>query len=154
MDRRLRSAGALLVLVAAFGAAGCGPHSLRQATCFDPTDDCNWSVVVVANDSGREVSLRECMHHCGEGDRRLDPVAVAAGGRSPAQQYGSVTALTGTRKWIAVESPSGRTLGCLVLDGHPDKRDGDLVRVSQMGACGNAGTKPVIPVGRVAVESP
>jgi hypothetical protein len=108
--------------------------------------------VVVANDSGHEVSLRECLHHCGEGDQRLDPVAVAAGERSPAKQYGSVTALTGTRNWIAVESPTGRTLGCLIVDGHPDKRDGDLVRVSQMAACRNARTKPVTPVGRVTVE--
>jgi hypothetical protein len=31
----------------------------------------------------------------------------------------------------AVEDRAGNTLGCLVLDGHSDKRDGDVVLVSQ-----------------------
>jgi hypothetical protein len=30
---------------------GCGPPSARQATGLDPTDDCNWSVVVVGRAS-------------------------------------------------------------------------------------------------------
>jgi hypothetical protein len=115
-------------------AIACGPHSLRQAMCVDPTDSCNWSVVVVQNDSQRPVSLRGCIHHCGKGDQRVDPVVVSAGRRSPATQYGGVSALTGTRSWVAVESVQGKTLGCLVVDGHPDKSDGDLVRVNQNGA--------------------
>jgi hypothetical protein len=144
----------LLAPVAVLCASACGPHSVRQATCFDPTDDCNYSVVVVENDSERPVTLRECVHHCGKGGQRLDPVVVAAGGRSPAKQYGGISALTGERNWVAVESTRGKTLGCLVVDGHADKRDGDLVRVSQMGPCGNASTTAVVPIGRVPVESP
>jgi hypothetical protein len=100
------------------------------------------------------VSLRGCIHHCDKGDQRLDPVVVAAGGRSPATQYGGVSALTGTRSWVAVESVLGKTLGCLVVDGHPDKSDGDLVRVTEMEPCGDSSTKAVVPTGRVKVESP
>jgi hypothetical protein len=143
-----------LVGAAILGVAACGPRSFRQATCVDPTDDCNWSVVVVANDTTRPVTLRVCVHHCGKGDQRLDPITVLPSRRSPATQYGGIYALTGSQTWVAVQSYDGKTTGCLVLDGHPDKRDGDLVRVSEMTVCGDARTSAAIPVGRVNVQSP
>jgi hypothetical protein len=55
---------------------------------------------------------------------------------------------------VAVESLLGKTLGCLVVDGHPDKSDGDLVRVTEMEPCGDSSTQAVVPTGRVKVESP
>jgi hypothetical protein len=134
--------------------ACAGPHSLRQATCFDPTDDCNWSVVVVQNDTPRSLIIQECIHHCGRGDQRLDPITLLPEDRSPATQYGGITALTGTRTWVAVETKTGATLGCLVLDGHPDKQDGDLVPVSEMAPCGDSKIGVAHPVGRVTVQSP
>jgi hypothetical protein len=148
-----RSVVAVLGVVLAALLAGCGPHSFRQATCVDPTDDCNWSVVVVRNDSQQPVVLRGCTHHCGQGDRRLDPVTVAAGSVSPRKQYGGVYALTEDLMWWEVKDTSGRELGCLVLDGHPDKSDGDMVLVSQAHPCGEH--QPLVrPVGHTTVQAP
>ncbi len=132
---------------------GCGSRSFRQATCVDPTDNCNWSVVVVRNDTPRAVASRPCLHHCGPGDRRLDPVVVPSGQGSPWKQYGGVYANTGGLNWWAVQGAIGETLRCLVLDGHPDKRDGDIVRVSQARPCGShePATKPI---GRTSVQTP
>jgi hypothetical protein len=143
-----------VVAVAVFGLSACGFHSFSQGTCVDPTDDCNWSVVVIVNDSAKPVTLRECIHHCGSGDQRLDPITVAPHRRSPATQYGGISALTGERTWVSVESGDARKLGCLVLDGHRDKRDGDLVRVSEMSVCGDSQTPAARPVGEVKVQSP
>jgi hypothetical protein len=39
------------------------------------------------------------------------------------------------RAWWEVQTVDGRTLGCLVLDGHSTKRDGLLVDVSSLGRC-------------------
>ena len=149
---RAVAAFAYVVLLAVAGTA-CGPHSFRQATCFDPTDSCNWSVVVVENNTRRRVVLRECVHHCGRGDRRLDPITLLPEQRSPAKQFGGITALTGTRTWVAVETKRDATLGCLVLDGHPDKQDGDLVSVTEMARCGDSGTSTAHPLGPVSVQS-
>src|SRR5947199_8913017 len=66
-----------VVAVAVFGLSACGFHSFSQGTCVDPTDDCNWSVVVIVNDSAKPVTLRECIHRCGSVDQRLDPLTVA-----------------------------------------------------------------------------
>jgi hypothetical protein len=142
----LATASMLAVLL-----GGCGPHSFRQATCFDATDDCNWSVVVVRNDTPHAVALRLCMHHCRPGDHRLDPVTVPIGASSPKNQYGGIDANTGGLSWWAVEDPARRTLGCLVLDGHPDKRDGDVVLISQARPCRDSepATKPI---GRTSVQ--
>ena len=145
---------AVLAACAAVATSCSGPHSFRQATCIDPTDDCNWSVVVVANDIAKPVQLRECVHHCGKGDRRLDPIVLAPREKSPDTQYGSIQALTGDRSWVAVESHNGTTLGCLVLDGHADKSDGDVVRVSALTRCGDAKSIAATPVGTVRVQSP
>jgi hypothetical protein len=143
------------VCVAAVSSlAACGPHSLRQATCFDPTDDCNWSVVVIENNTAEDVTLRECDHHCGRGDHRADPIELAPRERTATSQYGGISALTGTLTWVAVQSVDGRTLGCLVLDGHRDKLDGDLVRVTEMGRCGDRTTAAAKPVGHVRTQSP
>lgn len=150
MSRTLAAATALLLAAV---LCGCGPHSIRQATCLDPTDDCNWSVVVVRNDTPRTVALRACMHHCGAGDRRLDPVVVASGRSSPTTQYGGVYANTGGLDWWAVEDPNGVILGCLVLDGHSDKRDGDVVLVSEARPC-RAHGPATLPVGHTSTQGP
>lgn len=135
-EKLLRVFGVAVVVALATLLAGCGPRSLRQAGCLDPTDSCNWSVIIVRNDTPRSVALRGCLHHCGQGDSRLDPVVVASHGSSPYTQFGSVTALTGDLAWWEVRDySSGKPMGCLTLDGHPDKADGDIVAVSQARPC-------------------
>ena len=119
---------------------------------FDPTDSCNWSVAVVENDTQRTIRLLPCGHHCGSGDQFLDPITVQRGRRSPASQYGGLEVLTGDVSWIAVDTASGQRLGCLVIDGHARKRDGDLFSVSQMERCGNEHSPPLVPVGHVVVR--
>jgi hypothetical protein len=118
-----------------------GEVSLSDLACIgDPTDPCNWSSYRVANNTGGAVVLRECMHHCGKGDRRLDPVAVKAGGTTSDD---AVTALVGDRAWWEMRSSSNQLLGCLVLDGHRHKHDGDLVLVSSVRPCrANAPSSP------------
>ena len=104
-----------------------GQVSLSDLTCVDdPTDPCNWSSYRVKNDSAVPVVLRECMHHCGSGHRRLDPVLVKIDETTSGD---AVTALVGDRAWWEVRSSSNRLLGCLVLDGHRHKHDADLVVV-------------------------
>ena len=110
-----------------------GQVSLSDLACVgDPTDPCNWSSFRVENDTGRPVILRECMHHCGGGDRRLDPVAVRTGEMTSDD---AVTALVGDRAWWEVRSSSNQLLGCLVLDGHRHKHDGNLVLISAVQPC-------------------
>lgn len=150
-----RVAGLSAVALATMGLSlgGCGPHSFRQATCVDVTDDCNWSVVIVRDDTPRAVVLRPCAHHCGAGDQLDDPITLASGQATSNSQYGGVRAPTGSLAWVAVQAATGRRLGCLVLDGHPDKRDGDVVLVSQVRPCGKH--QPATrPVGRALVPSP
>jgi hypothetical protein len=120
-----------------------GQVSFSELACVDPTDPCNYSTYRVHNDTTGPVVLRECMHHCGRGDRLLDPIVVESG-RTTSEA--AVTALVGSRNWWEVESVSDRRLGCLVLDGHGHKRDGDLVDVSAIGPCStNAARTPVRP---------
>jgi hypothetical protein len=110
-----------------------GQVSLSDLACLgDPTDPCNWSSYRVKNDSAVPVVLRECMHHCGSGDRRLDPVLVKIDETTSGD---AVTALVADRAWWEVRSSSNRLLGCLVLDGHRHKHDGDLVVVSSVQPC-------------------
>jgi hypothetical protein len=113
-----------------------GKVTWSELTCVDPTDACNWSSYRVVNDSRAPVVLRACSHHCGDGDRRLDPVYVEPGAVTPDDVYRGVKATVGSRDWWEVQTPSAVTLGCLVLDGHAHKRDGDLVQVSSAGSCG------------------
>jgi hypothetical protein len=121
-----------------------GKVTLDDLACIDPTDSCNFSKYRVQNDTTRPVVLRECSHHCGEGDRRLDPIDVAAGGLTPDDEFSGVTALVGKRAWWEVRTRTGQLLGCLVLDGHPHKRDGDLVAISAARPCGtHAAATPV-----------
>jgi hypothetical protein len=143
---------AVAVSLAVF-LTGC-PHSFRQATCFDFTDECNWSVYVVRNDTDRPVELRPCANHCGEGDSRYDPVSIDPGTASSYEQYGGVKATTQTLNWWAVEDEAGRTLGCLVLDGHPDKEDGDVVLVSEREPCGNPEQPATRVVGHAGNQTP
>jgi hypothetical protein len=110
-----------------------GQVSLSDLACVgDPTDPCNWSSYRVENNASGPVVLRECMHHCGRGDRRLDPVAVRTGETTSGD---AVTALVGDRAWWEVRLSSNQLLGCLVLDGHRSKHDGDLVLVSSVRPC-------------------
>ena len=121
-----------------------GQVSVSDLACVgDPTDPCNWSSYRVENDTGGPVILRECMHHCGTGDRRLDPVAVRTGGTTSGD---AVTALVRGRAWWEGRSSSNSFLGCLVLDGHGRKHDGDLVLVSYVRPCrANAPSSPTRP---------
>ena len=124
-----------------------GDVTISELTCLDPTDACNWSAYRVRNDTGVPVVLRECMHHCGSGDRRLDPIDIAPGHMSP-NDVRHVSALVGDRAWWEVRTQSGRLLGCLVLDGHRHKRDGDRVVVSAAAPChADAPTTPVLNSG-------
>jgi hypothetical protein len=148
-----RSATVLVTVALSVLLGGCGPHSFRQATCVDVTDDCNWSVVVVRNDTPRAVAVRPCLHHCGPGDRRLDAVLLASGDSSPKKQYGGVYANTGALNWWEVQDTTGKALGCLVLDGHADKRDGDIVLVSQTRPC-REHQPAAKPIGHTSVQAP
>jgi hypothetical protein len=124
---------AILTLIAWNGVRlATGQVTASELACIDPTDPCNYSTYRVLNDTGTPVVLRECIHHCGAGDRRLDPVPVRNGTTTSGD---AVTALVGSSAWWEVLSRSNRSLGCLVLDGHKHKRDGDLVRVSALGRC-------------------
>jgi hypothetical protein len=111
-----------------------GDVRFSELMCIDPTDACNWSAYRVRNDTAEPVVLRECMHHCGAGDQRLDPIAVAPG-QTTANSVRDVSALVATHDWWEVRLRSGRLLGCLVLDGHPHKHDGDRVSVAGVGPC-------------------
>jgi hypothetical protein len=155
MRRILRGKrGIVVAVLAGIILIGLLGHRAVQATCgFDPTDDCNWSVIVVRNDAKSPVELRACVHHCGQGDRRLDPVEVEVDEASPAQQYGGVYANTGGLNWSEVtDRATGRRLGCLVLRGHSNKTDGDVVLVSQARPC-SVKQPPATPVGHASVQS-
>ena len=120
-----------------------GQVSLSELACVDPTDPCNWSTYRVENDMAEPVVLRECLHHCGSGDRRLDPVFVGIGRTS----RDVLTASIGSRAWWEVRSTSHRLLGCLVLDGHQHKQDGAVVVVSSAEPCSaDAASTPTRPV--------
>jgi hypothetical protein len=110
-----------------------GKTTVEALACVDPTDPCNWSSYRVANDSSAPVVLRECEHRCESGDRRLDPILVAPGTMSSSDR---VRAAVGGRDWWEAQTVSGRQIGCLVLDGHSRKHDGDTVRVSSARRCG------------------
>lgn len=109
-----------------------GQVSVSELACIDVTDPCNYSSYSVKNDAALPVVLRECMHHCGRGDRRLDPVSIDV---ARTTSNDAVTALVGSRAWWEVRSSSNHLLGCLVLDGHQHKHDGDVVVVSSVQPC-------------------
>jgi hypothetical protein len=111
-----------------------GDVTVDELLCFKPGELCRYSVYRVRNDTVAEVYLRWCLHHCGEGDRRGNPIDVAPG-QVTANDPNGVTAILSSLNWWEVRSSSGRVLGCLVLDGHHHKRDGDLVLVSALGPC-------------------
>jgi hypothetical protein len=114
-----------------------GKVTVSDLACVDPTDPCNWSSYRVINDTDTPVVLRECLHQCGNGDRRLEPILVASKATTPNNGH-QVTANVGGRSWWAVKTVSGQQIGCLVLDGHSSKRDGYLVLVSSARRCGSA----------------
>ncbi len=131
--------GGVLVVAAVLALLGWnvvrlaeGKVSASELACVDPTDPCNWSTYRVLNDTAAPVSLRECDDRCQRVDRRLEAVVVPSGAITDGEQ---VRAVVGSREWWEVRSLSGRLLGCMVLDGHPDKHDGDLVRVSSRAPC-------------------
>jgi hypothetical protein len=127
------------------------PPVIDAVACgLDPTDPCNWSLVVVRNDTRSSITLAPCEHHGGRDDRCGSPILVLPGRTSPTDQYAGVRAETGLRTWIAVTS-RGQRLGCLVLDGHSKKRDGDLVLASQAQPCGHSSSPTTKPVGRIHV---
>jgi hypothetical protein len=127
---------AIIALVAwNIGRLNTGKVTLSELTCIDPTDPCNWSSYQVRNDTSRPVVLRECLHHCGDGDSRGDPIQIEPRAVSPNDVYRGASATVGDRAWWEVRTTSARLLGCLVLDGHAHKHDGDLVVVSSARSC-------------------
>ena len=144
----------LALLVVTVLAVASGPHArgvggLGNIACgFDRTDPCNWSLVIVRNDTTAAVVLRPCDHHGGAGDQCGPTITVQAGESSPRSQYEGVRAFTGERTWVAVSS-GGQRLGCLVLDGHSSKRDGDVVLVSEARRCGDSHTQTTRAAGHV-----
>jgi hypothetical protein len=112
-----------------------GKATFSGLACVDPTDPCNWSSYRVVNDTDTPVVLRECLHQCGNGDRRLEPILVAPRATTPNNGH-QVTASVGGRDWWEVQTVSGRQIGCLLLDGHSSKHDGDTVRVLSARRCG------------------
>lgn len=118
---------------------------VSQLLCWEPGDSCGYSVYRIRNDLDQPIVVRECMHHCGTGDQRLDPIAVPAG-RVTQNSFLAVSAIVGLHDWWEVKSASGEVLGCLVLDGHAHKHDGDLVVVSAAGPCTpQAAVTPFVP---------
>jgi hypothetical protein len=143
------SAWIALIGAVAFGFTSVGRvgHALDRVTCgLDPTDSCNWSVVIVKNDTRATVLLEPCEHHGGKGDDCGPPIVVAPGATSSRDQYEGVQAITGLKTWVAVVQ-RGRRIGCLVLDGHSSKRDGDLVLVSEARRCGDSSSPATKVVG-------
>ena len=132
--------GGLLVivgLIALFLSPGLrsdGVAFFSLPDCLDPTGACKWSAYRVRNDTLSPVVLRECFHHCELTDERGDPIVVASGAVTRDDVF-QVSALVAELDWWEVRSQSRRRLGCLVLDGHTHKYDGDIVLVSSAGLC-------------------
>jgi hypothetical protein len=117
-----------------------GKVTVSELACVDPTDPCNWSSYRVLNDTAAPVSLRECDDRCQRVDRRLEAVILPPDAMTDSDR---VTALVASREWWELRTMSGRLLGCIVLDGHPHKHDGDLVRVSSHAPCSSGRSTPV-----------
>ena len=133
--------GGIVVLVAVLALVGWNVERVRngdvtvdELLCMDPGDVCNWSAYRVRNDSGQPVVLRECRHQCGAGDRRYDAIGVRPG-EVTANSAREVSAAVGQLVWWEVRTSGGRMLGCLILDGHRHKHDGDLVAISARAPC-------------------
>jgi len=120
-----------------------GKVTVSDLACVDPTDPCNWSSYRVINDTDTPAVLRECLHQCGNGDRRLEPILVAPKATTPNNGH-QVTANVGSRNWWEVQTVSGQQIGCLIMDGHPSKRDEDIVLVSSARRCDSASV-PITP---------
>jgi hypothetical protein len=123
--------GGIAVFSAVVAVLVSGRVDLSELSCWEPADSCSYSVYVVRNDLDASIVLRECLHQCGAGDRRLGVVSIEAGGVEKRE----VAAPVGVHVWWEVASARRRVLGCLVLDGHAHKHDDDSVRVSSLGAC-------------------
>jgi hypothetical protein len=141
--------GAVVLAVIGWGAVRLaqGEITFSEPTCIDFTDPCNWSSYRVFNDTGKLIVLRECDDRCQPGDGRSDPIIVGAGAITRDDVY-EVRASVKERDWWAVESRTGRQIGCLVLDGHPHKHDGDVVLASAVQPCSVRSTTPIYRVAR------
>jgi hypothetical protein len=117
-----------------------GQETFSELVCVDPTDPCNWSSYRVLNDTGAAIVLRECDDRCQHVDRRLEAIVVPPGATTVGEE---VRATVESRNWWEVRTQSGRLLGCLVLDGHAHKRDGDVVRASSLAPCSSGRTTAV-----------
>jgi hypothetical protein len=113
-----------------------GATTFDELLCFKPGEPCRYSVYRVRNDTGAPVEIRWCLHHCGEGDRKGVGIPIAPGGTTVNDEHG-VQAIISNLNWFELRAESGSVLGCLVLDGHPHKHDGDLVVVSDVAPCRN-----------------
>jgi hypothetical protein len=109
-----------------------GQVTFSQLACVDVTDPCNWSSYRVLNDTRAPIILRECDDRCEHVNRRLGAIVVAPGTTTAGEE---VRATVASRDWWEVRTRQGRLLGCLVLDGHLHKHDGDVVRVSSASPC-------------------
>jgi hypothetical protein len=124
-----------------------GKLTFSEATCIDFTDPCNWSSYRVFNDTHKRILVRECDDRCQTGDGRNPPILVEADRLTRNDVY-EVRATVKERDWWLVESRTGRQIGCLVLDGHPLKHDGDIVRASSTQPCSVRRATPIYRVAR------
>jgi hypothetical protein len=141
----LVAAGILAVIGWGVARLAEGKITFSEATCIDFTDPCNWSSYRVVNDLNKPIVLRECDDHCQAGDGRSDSILVEAGTMTRNDVYEVRASIKG-RDWWQVESRTGRQIGCLVLDGHPHKHDGDIVLASSAQPCALRRTTPIYSV--------
>jgi hypothetical protein len=109
-----------------------GKVAVSSLLCVDIHDSCNWSTYRVLNDTSAPVVLREWDNHCGRGDHRSGLITVVP---ELMTRDDAIVEPIGTRGWWEVATASGTPLGCLVLDGHPAKQDGDVVAISAARPC-------------------
>lgn len=132
--------GALVVLGIAAVVALLLSGSITDAdidyyTCLMPNEPCRESAYRVTNDTSTAVLVRECLNHCGKGDERLEPVTILPGRTTGTEYPYPIGADVGLHTWFEVLTVSGRRRGCLVLDGHRRKHDGDRVVISAATPC-------------------
>ena len=134
--------GGLVAMLAIIGLGGVivrdlanGTTTVGELLCLKPGEPCRYSFYRVRNDTDEAVEVHWCSHHCGKGDDWVGPTVFAAPGQTTASDFDGVLAMTAGKTWWEVRTGSGRRLGCFALDGHGRKRDGAVVRVSDVEPC-------------------
>lgn len=139
---------AMAGVVALLVLAGAG--ALDTCSRDDP---CHRSAYRVINDTPRAVYVFECGHHCGKGDGRYGGVELRPGEATSVAKfpYDVAPIVGGGWTWFEVATLADRQLGCLVLDGYDEDRDGGVVRLSAATPCRkSAPLTPLVSPGRLA----